>query len=144
LQNSKKESEKMHTIQVDFDVFKAITARRESEAVTENDVLREILGFPRKEPTAPSAPTDTSHADWIVKGVRFPVGTEFRATHKGQTYTGRVEGGALVLNGKRYDSPSAAGIAVTKGNINGWRFWRARLPGQQSWKIIDSLRHSGG
>ncbi|MBI4205359.1 MAG: DUF2924 domain-containing protein [Betaproteobacteria bacterium] len=80
--------------------------------------------------------------DWIAKGVRFPAGTEFRAHHKGQTYLARVESGALVLNGKRYDSPSAAAVSITGSAVNGWRFWEGRLPGEASWKMIESLRRS--
>ena len=76
----------------------------------------------------------------MAKGVRFPAGTEFRTHYKGQTHLGRVEGGALVLEGKRYDTPSSAAMAITKSNVNGWRFWEARLPGQAGWKMIESLR----
>jgi len=129
----------MHTIAVDFDVFKALTLRRASEDVTENDVLRELLGLPSKrEPTAP-APRPGA-GDWTIKGVRFPAGTEFRAYYKGQTYLGRVEGGALVLNGKRFDSPSAAAVSITGNPVNGWHFWQCRLPGEASWKMIKALR----
>lgn len=133
----------MPTIQVDFDVFKALTMRRASEEVTENDVLRQLLGLSTRKgtPTQPSAPAP---GDWITKGVRFPAGTEFRATYKGQTYLARVEGGALVLSGKRFDSPSAAAVSITRNPVNGWRFWEARLPGQAGWKIIEVLRKSGG
>ena len=113
--------------------------RRPSENVTENDVLRELLGLPsKKEPTSPTG--GPMPGDWIAKGVRFPAGTEFRATYKGKTYLARVEGGALVLDGKRHDSPSSAAVAITGNNVNGWRFWEARLPGQANWKIIESLR----
>jgi hypothetical protein len=133
----------MPVIQVDFDVFKALTMRRASEEVTENDVLRQLLGLSAHKGTAaqPSAPAP---GDWITKGVRFPAGTEFRAVYKGQTYLARVEGGALVLSGKRFDSPSAAAVSITRNPVNGWRFWQARLPGQAGWKIIESLRKSGG
>ena len=34
----------MRNIEVDFDVYKALTLRRPSEGVSENDVLRELLG----------------------------------------------------------------------------------------------------
>ena len=129
----------MRTIEVDFDVFKALTMRRPSESVTENDVLRELLGFSRKEPTAEKR-GDTSPSDWITKGVRFPVGTEFRAHYKGQTHLGRVDAGALVLNGKRFDTPSSAAMSITKNPVNGWTFWECRLPGQSSWQIIKALR----
>jgi len=131
----------VHAIDVDFDVFKAITMRRSSEDVTANDVLRHVLGLPsKKEPTVPSSRSEAG--DWITKGVRFPAGTEFRAKYKGQTWLGRVEGGALVMNGKRYDSPSSAAVSITDNPVNGWTFWECRLPGQGGWKILKALRKS--
>lgn len=129
----------MPTIEVDFDVFKAITLRRPSEDVTENDVLRQLLGLAARKHSA--MPTNAAQpGDWVTKGVRFPAGTEFRASYKGQTYLGRVDAGALVLNGKRYDTPSAAAMSITDSPVNGWAFWQARLPGQPGWKPIRSLR----
>jgi hypothetical protein len=133
----------MPTIQVDFDVFKALTMRRSSEDVTENDVLRQLLGLPARKGT-PSPSGAPAPGDWITKGVRFPAGTEFRATYKGQTYLARVEGGTLLLSGTRFDSPSAAAMSITQNPVNGWRFWEARLPGQAGWTIIESLRKAGG
>ena len=131
----------MRTIEVDFDVFKALTMRRPSENVTENDVLRELLGLTRKQQSnlSPSAP---ALGEWVTKGVRFPAETEFRAHYKGQTFMGRVEKGALVLNGKRFDSPSAAAVSITGNPVNGWHFWQCRLPGQTSWQMIKALRKS--
>ena len=131
----------MHTIEVDFDVFKALTMRRASEHVTENDVLRQMRGLSsKKDPTVPAARPEAG--DWITKGVRFPAGTEFRAKYRAQTGLGRVEGGALVVNGKRYDTPSAAAVAITENPVNGWTFWECRLPGQAGWKILKALRKS--
>jgi len=78
--------------------------------------------------------------DWIVKGIRFPAKTEFRASHKGQTWLGRVERGALVVNGGRFDTPSAAAVFMTKNPTNGWTFWGCRMPGQATWQIIRGLR----
>lgn len=131
----------MRTIEVDFDVFKALTSRRPSEEVTENDVLRGLLGLPSNaSPAAPEAANIADAGDWIVKGIRFPKGTEFRANYKGQTWLGRVERGTLVVNGNRFGSPSAAAFAITKSGVNGWTFWECRLPGQPSWQIIKGLR----
>jgi hypothetical protein len=129
----------MRTIDVDFDVFKALTLRRPSEGVTENDVLRELLGLPIN---TQSNSLESAHAtdDWVTKGVRFSVGTEFRASHKGQTHFARVEGAALVLAGKPYYSPSSAAMAVTKSPVNGWTFWECKLPGRTAWQIITTLR----
>lgn len=129
----------MRTIEVDFEVFKALTLRRPSEDVSENDVLRQLLGLPGRK-SAAVQPTAPAAGDWVTKGVRFPAGTEFRATYKGQTYLARVDGAALVLNGKRYDTPSAAAMSITRNPVNGWTFWEARLPGQAGWKMIKSLR----
>ena len=132
----------MRTIEVDFDVFKALTTRRPSESITENDVLRNLLGLPSKRDPKSSAMTDdiSGEGDWIAKGIRFPVGTEFRASYKGQTWLGRVERGALVVNGTRFDTPSAAAVFIAKSPTNGWTFWECRLPGQASWQIIKGLR----
>jgi len=129
----------MPSIEVDFDVFKAITMRRPSEEVSENDVLRALLGLPPRA-HGPSADAGASPEDWITKGVRFPVGTEFKASHKGRTYLARVEGGALVLNGKPFDSPSAAAVSITGHPTNGWRFWSCRTPGRSRWQLLEALR----
>jgi hypothetical protein len=131
----------MRTIEVDFDVFRALTLRRPSEDVTENDVLRELLKLPAKRHSRTSAGKNAeSPDDWVAKGVRFPAGTEFRGHYKGQTYLGRVENGALVLGGKRFDTPSSAAMSITKVPVNGWTFWECRLPGQASWQMIKTLR----
>lgn len=129
----------MRTIEVDFDVFKALTLRRSSEEVTENDVLRQLLGLPERRAASPQ-PGAPRAGDWMTKGVRFPAGTEFRAHYKGQLYLARVEDGALAWNGNRYDSPSAAAMAITGNPVNGWTFWEARVPGQAGWKLLKSMR----
>jgi hypothetical protein len=133
----------MKTIDIDFDVFKAITARRHDENTSENDVLRELLGLPAKRPQAP-VPLVGNDRDWVTKGVRFPEGTELRAGYKGRIHNARVERGALVLDGKKFDSPSAAAISITGNPVNGWTFWEARLPGQAGWKMIKTLRQGRG
>ena len=130
----------MHTIEIDFDVFKALTQRRATEEVTYNDVLRELLGLAPTARAAVEPPTAPNIPGWFTKGVSFPEGTEFRATYRGQTYYGKVESGALVVNGRRFDSPSAAAVAITRSPTNGWIFWQCRLPGKTSWQIIKSLR----
>jgi hypothetical protein len=132
----------MPAIQVDFEVYKALTLRRPSEDVSENDVLRDLLGLPakRSEPESVRRAVRPAHGDWITKGVRFPEGTEFRAGYKGQTYLGRVQDGALVLKGKRFETPSAAAMSITSSPVNGWIFWECRLPGEAAWRAIKSLR----
>ena len=128
----------MYTIEIDFDVFKEITLRRKSEATSPNDVIRELL---KLEPPQKEAVSDNlSEKPWMAKGVVFPPGTKFRATHKGQVYYAIVENGALVHNNKKFSSPSAAAVAITENSVNGWVFWECKMPGEERWQIIKNLR----
>jgi hypothetical protein len=128
----------MRTIEIDFDVFKEITVRRKNEDITPNDVLRELFGLePRKESIGQKT---QSGKPWVAKGVVFPHGTEFRSSHKSQMYYARVDDGSLILNDKKFYSPSAAAIEVTGNSVNGWGFWECKLPGKQIWQSINTLR----
>lgn len=130
----------MVVIDVDFEVFKELTVRRRSEAMTENEVIREILGLSKATHTKVVAPPTSGGTSWVSKGVVFQHGTEFRATYKGQQHTGTVQNGALVVNGKRFSSPSAAAVAITGNPVNGWMFWECLMPGTTKWKTIAELR----
>ena len=130
----------MHTIDIDFDVFKALTAKRDREEMTHNDVLRRLLGLPVAESPAVAAIPDDDEGEWWAKGVRFPSGTRFRGKYKGLIHSGVVLDGALVVKGKRYNSPSAAAVSITESPVNGWTFWEAQLPGRSDWQMISSLR----
>jgi len=124
-------------IEIDFDVFKALTNLRPSENVSYNDVIRTLLNLPNKKTTENTKPKGDP---WITKGILIPHGTEFRAFHKGEKYSAEVNNGALVFNEKRFHSPSAAAIEITKNSINGWKFWECKFPGEMEWKGIDGLR----
>jgi negative regulator of replication initiation len=130
-----------HTIDIDFDVYKALTMQRDSEETSYNDVLRKLLKLPPKHPApheeANSVTTDI--AAWVSKGVAFPSGTLFRRTYKGSLYSAKVEQGKLLLNGKTYDSLSSAAMSITKGNVDGWSFWECKRPGD-SWIVAKALR----
>lgn len=126
-------------IDIDFEVFKALTLRRSTEETSYNDVLRELLGLVPQAGPNPSV-EKSSGSDWVAKGVRFPSGTEFRATYKGRLYYAKVAEGALVVDGTSFTSPSAAAVSITGKPWNGWTFWECRLPGSDSWQIIHSLR----
>ena len=142
----------MMTIEIDFDVYKALTARRGDETVSYNDVLRTLLGL--SQPVAGlrrlfglgSSKPETSGVaksgitDWSYKGIRFPMGTSLRAKYKGQVHVARIDGGGIVVGGKRFATPSDAARAVTGTNVNGWRFWQCRLPGEAGWRRLDALR----
>lgn len=130
----------MTNIVVDFEVFKELTSRRRSEEMTENDVLRELLGLAKPTQKNGAATVEPGGVAWVSKGVSFPHNTQFRATYKGQQHSALVKNGALVMNGKRFTSPSAAAVAITGNSVNGWRFWECLLPGSVKWKLAADLR----
>ncbi|MEO1197950.1 MAG: hypothetical protein AAFX39_01760 [Pseudomonadota bacterium] len=124
-------------IEIDFDVFKELTARRKAEAVTYNDVVRELLGLNK----AKGAAADLEAFEvWVSKGVSFPIGTAFRVRYKGEMHYGEVQKNGINVNGDLASSPSDAARIVTGNNVNGWRFWECKLPGHTKWQKIDSLR----
>ena len=126
-------------IDIDFDVFKALTIKRRNEAMTYNDVLRELLDLPIR-PDSPAQKRSDGVGDWVVSGVRFPEGTEFRGTLKGNPVRAVVREGTLHLNGTPYNSPSMAVMSLTGYAVNGWRFWECLFPGTSTWRKIDDLR----
>lgn len=128
----------MTMIDVDFDVFKELTVRRKTEATTYNDVIRELLRLPAN--SAPKASSGGSGHGWVQKGVTFPNGTEFRATHKGKTYMARVSGSQMMLDGEPMNSFSEAATHITKNSVNGWRFWECKLPNETTWRSVESLK----
>ena len=73
----------MHRIDVDFEVYKQLTARRPTEEVTYNDVIRELL---RVAQSVAAQHLDRNivetSKDWVVRGVLFPFGTEFRGLYQ--------------------------------------------------------------
>ncbi len=127
----------MATIEIDFEVFKALTVKRTMESITYNDVIRDLLKLPNKPPVNASANAKGA----VLKGVMFPEGTKFRATYKGRTYTAEIKGGVWRdSNGTTRNSPSEAAVKITGKNWNGWRFWYCQRPGETSWTLIDDLR----
>ncbi|MHC4476782.1 MAG: restriction system modified-DNA reader domain-containing protein [Planctomycetota bacterium] len=78
--------------------------------------------------------------DRPLKGV-FAGGKMIYASYKGRAYKAWVRrNGAIVLDGRIYDSPSGAGKAVLdRGAVNGWRFWKYK---DESGKLraLSSLR----
>ena len=126
----------MATIEIDFEVFKALTALRASEQVTFNDVIRTLL---KLKPQLASAPT--ARNGWHYKGVFFPEGTQFKAAHKGLAHYARVENGAFtLLDGRKMKSPSEAANTITGTSVNGWTFWECQFPGEIKWRLLSAVR----
>jgi hypothetical protein len=129
----------MPQIDIDFEVFKELTSRRASENVTYNDVVRELLKLPQTPNSEKSASNGSK--PWVVSDTSFPVGSDFRTEYKGKVYLGTVKDGKLELSdGHRFSTPSAAAVYITNSNVNGWRFWKCRLPGTSQYLLLERLR----
>ncbi|RLB78074.1 MAG: hypothetical protein DRH24_15060 [Deltaproteobacteria bacterium] len=77
---------------------------------------------------------------WVVDGVAFPNGTKFRCKYKGYSYYAQVCDGGLMINGKKFLSPSAAAVTITRNAVDAWLFWDCKLPGNSSWVNICALK----
>jgi hypothetical protein len=96
--------------------------------LTYNDVVRNLLRLSKTSKSANSVVNGGK--PWVVSDTSFPAGSEFMSDYKGKTYFGIAKDGKLELsNGHTFSTPSAAAVSVTGSNVNGWRFWKCRLPG---------------
>lgn len=161
-------------IDIDFEVFKALTALRQSEADSYNAVIRRLLkldpqtvknaldasslaeGIARfSEPNALArfaslaAATSPLNSNALLHALggawfgntHFPDGTQFRATYKGQTYYAEIrEGRWIGADGVVRNSPSDAAGAISGTNVNGWRFWFVKRPGDPAWTRMDEFK----
>jgi hypothetical protein len=66
--------------------------------------------------------------------------------YNGRVYTGRIDNGRWLVEGKEFKSPSAAagGVALTKDgrhtSLDGWIYWYVKRPGDANWIALSSLR----
>lgn len=135
----------MITIEIDFDVYKAIETERRSFEETRNDALRRLLSLPPTPALAPPAVPDLANA-WKGDGVRLPGGTKTRMIYSHRTHEGVIEKAAWMVEGQRFKSPSgaASGVARTKKGepvkLDGWLYWEVLLPGGEQWTKLSELR----
>lgn len=141
----------MKTIEIDFDVHRAIEAERRGFHDTPNAVLRRMLQLGPAEPEAgfadaPMASLAPPEHAWIRKGVELPQGTELRLSYAGVEARGQVAEGRLNFAGASYRSPSpavASAVETARGDkvqVNGWKHMDARRPGDDRWIPLDELR----
>jgi hypothetical protein len=83
---------------------------------------------------------------WERDGVGVSHGTPICMPYNGTTHYGIIDDRAFFVEGKRYRSPSEAAMGVartregTQPNLNGWRRWKVKRPGDPEWVSLDSLR----
>lgn len=107
---------------------------------TPNDILQKPDATVRK--TQDKSDKLAGCSAWEVDGATFPHGTKFRGKYKGYYYYGKVDNGAFMLNGRKFLSPCAAALTITRNPVNGWLFWDFKLPAQSFWTSIFKLKNN--
>ncbi|WP_035349062.1 hypothetical protein [Edaphobacter aggregans] len=73
----------MPQIDIDFEVFKKLTSRRQTKDITCNDVIRWLLKLPQQAKSQIMSAANGSDP-WIVSDTSFLAGSEFMADYKGK------------------------------------------------------------
>ncbi len=127
----------MKAIEIDFDVWKELTRRLNSEHDTYNDVLRRIFKLKGEKP---SKANERVPPNWVCRGGSIPIGTELMARYKGKVYEAEVTEHGIKYEDEHYRTPSEAAMAITKVNVNGWMFWAARGSADSEWRSLSATR----
>jgi hypothetical protein len=132
--------EKM-TIEIDFDLYKAIVANSHYFNEQPNDVLKRLIRL-KNENSISALPENnqTQSAGLLVRGNVLKNGLNLQKRYKGKLYEAKVLNGYIEMAGNKYPSPSSAGIAITKSNVNGWRFWNYFDEKENKWKVLETLK----
>lgn len=144
----------MRTIEIDFEVHKAIELERRSFDEAPDTALRRLLGIAPAEaeenskPGATPAPSPAGRP-WVGKGhsagLTLPHGTELQMDYNGQRFMGRVDNGVIMFEGQNFTSPSGAADELCrtkdgrKTSLNGKELISARLRGETDWVLLKTL-----
>ena len=144
----------LRTIEIDWDIHKLIESERRGFDEPSYCALRRLLGLSdiANAPETDSHPIDAGTValgiPWSEDGVRIPHGSLARMKYNygRQTYEGKFWNGELVVGDQAFDSLSNAAnaLAVTKRGtstqLNGWKYWEVKFPGESDWKKLWDLR----
>lgn len=135
-------------IEIDFDTHKLIEAERRGFSEKPLFALRRLLGLPDVDDMLPASPVAATGHDWREDGVVLPHGTKARMEYArgSQRFEGVFLDGELVVQGRRFDSLSAAASALARTKdglpprLNGWNYWEVKKPGSDRWELMSHLR----
>ncbi|MEG8222951.1 DUF4357 domain-containing protein [Sphingomonas sp. HH69] len=138
-------------IDVSLEVFKALTARLSYDGQSYSDLIRDLLAqdSPLEADSMGESDYGTDHSVFMKQAneggfasrkLWLPHRTELRARYRQREYRARIDNNAwLDEGGNHHSSPSAAAYAITGNNVNGLRFWEARLPTGSTWCRLEAL-----
>jgi hypothetical protein len=145
----------MEKIEIDWEIHQMIEAERKGFAEPRYLALRRLLGLsaPAAAPAPETAPIVQALGDgmpWTKNGVTIPHGAPARMEYgRGswfQVYEGQFLNGRLVVNDQSFDTLSAAAKALAttkdgkKTSLDGWLYWKVKLPGDTEWRSIGGMR----
>jgi hypothetical protein len=149
----------MEKIEVDWEIYQMIEAERKGFHEPRYMALRRLLGLgapdPARGPDPAPAPAPGMQAlgegvPWTREGVTIAHGTPARMEYGrgswSQVYEGQFLNGRLVVNGRSFETPSAAAkaFAVTKEgkkpSLDGWHYWKVKLSGDTEWRSLADMR----
>jgi Restriction Enzyme Adenine Methylase Associated len=142
-----------YSIEVDLEVFRKIWAERKSEAESDNEIIRRLLGMPAINNGGSSTPNGAaSHGrPWAWKGVVLPPGTKLRMDYLGQRYEGEVRNdGKWLIGDRSFSTPSDAAKSLARTregkrpSLDGWKYWYVKRPSDRDWILLDALRTPNG
>lgn len=143
----------LRKIDIDFDIHKLIETERRSFEEAPYIALRRLLGLPEvAEVEINELVAAKGGRPFIEDGVVIPSGSLARMKYQrgSQVYEGRFVDGVLEVDGKQYSalSTAASDLAVTKKgsktSLNGWLYWEAKFPNENSWRSLNELREALG
>jgi predicted CopG family antitoxin len=135
-------------IDIDFEVYKALTARRESEEHTYNEVIRSLLGLKKhnnflQKILGPEISNPGDHEAALgrfIAGRFLPNGTLLRAKYKSFSHSAEIRDGRWADElGNDFPSASSAAKAITGNNVNGLTFWEAKRPSDNEWRKLSAI-----
>jgi hypothetical protein len=141
--------QQLQKMDIDWDIHKIIEAERRSFDEAPYLALRRLLKLPTPKPSPISEKSDFGVGiPWMEDGVSVPHGAMARMEYQRgtQVYEGQFLNGKLVVNGQSFDALSAAAnaFAVTKDgsktSLNGWNYWKAKFPGETTWRSLKDMR----
>jgi hypothetical protein len=138
----------LQKIDIDWDIHRLIEAERRGFDEPPYLALRRLLKLPALETVSQMPDSMEEGVPWYEDGVSVPHGSLARMSYQRgkQLFEGKFLAGRLVVNGKSFDSLSAAANALAetrnggKTQLNGWNYWEAKYPGEPAWRSLKQMR----